>query len=152
MYEKIIGLLESKNIKYEIFEHEPVRTAEDAARVRGISLDDGGVKSMIVKVDKDFLLLLMPSSKRLDSKKVKNYFKAKSIRFATELEAEEISKVKMGSVYPFAQLMGLRVYADLGIKNLSIIYMNPGSVTITLKMKATDLLDIVQPEFFDLVV
>ena len=34
-HESILGLLDSNNVSYDRYEHEPVYTSEQAARVRG---------------------------------------------------------------------------------------------------------------------
>ena len=39
IYEQIQALLEKHNIPYRLTEHEPVRTREEAARIRGVALD-----------------------------------------------------------------------------------------------------------------
>lgn len=39
IFEQILALLEKHNISYRLTEHEPVRTSEEAARVRGVALD-----------------------------------------------------------------------------------------------------------------
>jgi prolyl-tRNA editing enzyme YbaK/EbsC (Cys-tRNA(Pro) deacylase) len=47
---QIINLLEKNNYWFEIFEHEPVRTSDEAARTRnGYSLHQGA-KALIVRV------------------------------------------------------------------------------------------------------
>ena len=38
VFEKIINLLQKNNVNYQLFEHEPVFTSEQAAKVRNLSL------------------------------------------------------------------------------------------------------------------
>ena len=65
MVSKIAELLESGGYWFETFEHEPVRTSEEAGKVRtGYSLAQGA-KAMIVRVkksttDKSFVMLVLP--------------------------------------------------------------------------------------------
>ena len=39
IFEQILALLEKHNIPYRLTEHKPVRTNEEAARIRGVALD-----------------------------------------------------------------------------------------------------------------
>jgi hypothetical protein len=41
VFEKILALLEKHNIPYKLTEHEPVRTSQEAARIRGAALKTG---------------------------------------------------------------------------------------------------------------
>src|SRR6185369_13082133 len=94
---RVLNLLKANNCWYETFEHEPVRTSEEAAKTRlGYTLEQGA-KALIVKVktpeSANFVMLVMPANLRMSSAKVKNFFKAKEIRFATP---EEVAKVTNG--------------------------------------------------------
>ncbi len=98
---KIVGLLEGGGYWFETFEHQPVRTSEEAGKVRtGYSLAQGA-KAMIVRIkksasDKSFAMLVLPGDRRFDFTKVKQLFDAKDIRFATE---DEVIKLTDG-VFP----------------------------------------------------
>lgn len=48
-------LLNSNGITYEVSEHEPVYTSEQAAKVRGVELKTG-VKALVLKQRKEVLL------------------------------------------------------------------------------------------------
>ncbi len=143
--EAIKGLLVENNLWHEVFEHEPVVTSEDAAKLRTGYLLQQGTKALIVKVavpeeGKKFVMLVVPGDKRFDEDKVKKALGFKSIRFATEAEVGEItSGVERGGVPPFGALFGLETYFDQGIfKNEKIIY-NAGDRSISVAMISKDL-------------
>ena len=79
---KIISLLKEKQFWYETFEHEDVRTSEEAAKVRtGYTLQQGA-KAIIIRVkkfggEKNFVMLVLPANRRFDNEKVKNMLSAK---------------------------------------------------------------------------
>src|SRR3989344_8105247 len=112
---KITDLLTLNGAWFETFEHEAVRTSEEAAKTRpGYSLQQGA-KAMIIRVkkseaDKKFVMLVFPADLRFDNNKVKTLFDAKDVRFATE---EEVTKktggVQVGAVPPFGNLFSLEV-------------------------------------------
>ena len=148
---KIAELLESGGYWFETFEHEPVRTSEEAGKVRtGYSLAQGA-KAMIVRVkksttDKSFVMLVLPGDRRFDFAKVKRLFEARDIRFATEEEVIKLTGgVLPGGVPPFGNLFGLKVYFDKSVVDNDIVAFNAGTHTRSIKMKAKDLVRIVNP-------
>jgi len=138
IFDKILALLEREHIAYILQEHEPVRTSEEAAKVRGVEIA-AGVKSMVVKCDNSFYLFMLPGSARINWKRVKTITGCKNVRFATEEEAEELTHVKMGSVPPFPALLNLKGYIDYAVFRNEMAHFNPGSVIHTISMKAKDL-------------
>ncbi len=154
---KIVDLLESGGYWLETFEHEPVRTSEEAAKVRtGYTLAQGA-KAMIVRVkkssaDKFFAMLVLPGDKRFDADKVKQLFGAKDIRFATEEEVERITGgVEPGGVPPFGNLFGLEVVADPTLFENEKIIFNAGDRSFSVAMKSDDYRKIVGPRVADLI-
>lgn len=154
---KIIDLLKSKNMWFETFEHEEVRTSEEAAKVRtGYTLHQGA-KAIIVRVkksesEKKFVMLVMPADLRFDNKKVKEFFSAKDIRFATVPEVEKITEgVQAGGVPPFGNLFNLEVYADEKLFEMEKIIFNAGDRRFSVAMKAEDYKTLVNPCVISLV-
>ena len=149
--EQIKSLLEQNDVWFETFEHAPVRTSEEAAKVRtGYSLRQGA-KAIIVRVkgrgEKYFAMLVMPGDSRFDGNKVKSFLRAKDIRFATEGEEKEITGgIEPGGVPPFGNLFGLRVVVDPGLfKNEKIVF-NAGDRSFSIAMKSGDYRNLVKPE------
>jgi len=153
---KIVGLLKSGGYWFETFEHEPVRTSEEAGKVRtGYSLAQGA-KAMIVRVkksatDKSFVMLVLPGDRRFDFAKVKQLFGASDIRFATEEEVGKLTRgVLPGGVPPFGNLFGLPVVADpLLFENEKIVF-NAGDRSFSVAMKSSDYKKIVGPRVVEI--
>ena len=141
---------------FETFEHEPVKTSEEAAKARpGYSLHQGA-KAMVVRIkksksDKEFVMLVLPANLRFDNKKVKDYFHAKDVRFATEQEVNEITDgVKIGAVPPFGNLFNMKVVVDPKLlKNEKIIF-NAGDRSFSIAMKSKDYNKLVNPKVIDI--
>src|SRR4051812_38064985 len=115
---QITRLLQEQNSWHETFEHEPVRTSEQAAQIRhGYSLHQGA-KAIVLRVkinetEKFFAMLVLPGDAQFDKVRVKRFFHARDIRFATEAEVSELtSGIEPGGVPPFGNLFRLRVIAD----------------------------------------
>lgn len=148
----ITELLEKEGFWFETFEHEPVRTSEEAAKIRdGYSLHQGA-KAIIVRIkitnsDKKFVMLVVPGDLRFNNDKVKQIFNAKDIRFATEEEVTNITNgVQPGGVPPFGNLFGIEVIIDpLLLENEKIIF-NAGDRRFSIGMKSTDYKFLVDPQ------
>lgn len=155
--EKIKTLLTENNIFFETFEHEPVRTSEEAAKVRTGYTIRQGAKALIVRVkisnqDKKFVMVVVPGDKRFDNLKLKSIFGAKDIRFATEAEVGELTDgVQPGGVPPFGNLFELDVYADKSLINQQKIIFNAGDKCYSIGMFSGDYQKLVKPQVAELV-
>lgn len=142
--ETIKNLLAERKMWFEAFKHEPVRTSEEAARVRPEYSLHQGAKAMIVRVkrsesDKEFMMLVFPADLKFDIVKTKLILRAKDIRFATEPEVFELTKgVQPGGVPPFGNLFGLTVIADPSLFESEKIIFNAGDRCVSVAMKSTD--------------
>lgn len=144
VFEKIINLLESKHVAYKLTEHAPVRTSEEAARIRGVALKTGA-KAMIAKCKDDYYLLVLPADKQIDWKRLRSILRVRDIRLATAEEAEQVAGVQMGSVPPFGNVLGLPTYFDQGLFENEVVNFNPGSITHSIAMQSADLRALVTP-------
>lgn len=154
---QIVGLLQANHCWFETFEHEAVRTSEEASKTRpGYSLHQGA-KAMLVRVkrsesDKRFAMLVFPADLRFDNAKVKALFGAKDIRFATEQEISNLTGgVQPGAVPPFGNFFNLEVVADPGIFENEKIVFNAGDRCFSLAMKSEDYRALVKPQVSSIV-
>ena len=148
--------LSQQGCQFKIFEHEPVRTSEEAARVRsGYSLAQGA-KAIIVKFKisdqgKQFAMLVLPGDKKFDDRKVKQCFKTKDLRFATGEEIKTITHgVLPGGIPPLGNLFDLAVIADESLFDNEEIIFNAGDRSISIAMKSSDYRTAVNPIIADI--
>ncbi|MEK7129888.1 MAG: YbaK/EbsC family protein [Patescibacteria group bacterium] len=148
---KILDVLRINKCWFETFEHEPVRTSEEAAKIRtGYTLHQGA-KAMIVRIkksesDKKFVMLVLPADLRFDDGRVKRLFSAKDVRFATEQEVLDLTNgIQLGGVPPFGNLFELEVIADPRLFENEKIIFNAGDRSFSVAMKSKDYKDIVNP-------
>src|SRR3989338_4371743 len=141
---QITKMLTDASCWFESFEHEAVRTSEEAAKIRpGYTLHQGA-KAMIVRVKiteahKCFAMLVMPADLRFDAVKVKNLFGAKVIRFATEEEVGKVTGgVLPGGVPPFGNLFEMEVVADPKLFENEKIVFNAGDRCFSVGMLSKD--------------
>ncbi|HUD08246.1 MAG TPA: YbaK/EbsC family protein [Candidatus Saccharimonadales bacterium] len=147
-YDAIIKLLKDNLINFEVLEHEPVFTSEQAAKVRGLSLDSGA-KSLLLKADKNFILVVLPGSRKIDSKKLKTKLGVKNLHFASPEDVELFMHCKIGACYPFGSVTKLDTYIDESLLDQASISFNPGVHTKSIKMDLADYLKIENPKRID---
>lgn len=150
-YEEIVKLLDNQTIKYEILEHEPVYTSEQAAKVRGLSLREGA-KSLLLKAGNKFILVVLPGDKKLDSKKLKQRLSTKNLRFASPEEVKEIMGCEIGACYPIGTIIGIKPLVETSLSQNEIISFNPGVHNKSIKIQWDDYQRLANPELADIAV
>jgi len=149
VFNKIKNLLEYNNIEYKAIHHEPTTTSEASAEVRGEDLKIGG-KALVMKIGDEFKLFILSASLKVDSKKIKSYFKIKKIRFAQSDELMSLTGLVPGSVPPFGRpILDLDLYVDRSIVANDRIAFNAGSLTDSIIMGTDDFIKIAKPSIID---
>ncbi len=153
----IKDILEHNQVWFEEFEHEPVRTSEEAAKVRSGYGIRQGAKAIIVRIkqlssDKKFVMLVIPGNVRFDNLKVKKYFEAKDVRFATEEEVISLTDgVLPGGVPPFGGLFRLDMVVDPSLFENEKIIFNAGDKRFSIAMRSEDYKKVVNPQIATIV-
>lgn len=143
VYEKIIQLLDSHNIKYQALEHEPTPTCEDSARIRGTSSDQGA-KALVCFADKRPILIVLPCSRKLDFKAFKKLFTINDLRFATPDEVKSLTSLEIGAIPPLGHIFNLPTYVDQTLGDNKTIAFNAGDRTKSVIMAYSDYVQIAQ--------
>ena len=142
MFETICAFLNERNIPFRTVHHEPTFTSEESAKARGEDVRIGG-KAILMKIDDDFKLFVLSAAFKIDSKKIKEHFKAKSIRFATKEELHSLAGLVPGSVPPFGEpILDFDLFIDRSVLQNEMIAFNAGSLTDSIIMKVTDYLTV----------
>jgi prolyl-tRNA editing enzyme YbaK/EbsC (Cys-tRNA(Pro) deacylase) len=138
--------LRARGIPFEERQHPPTTTSEESARARGEELGVGA-KALLLRIDDSFRLLVLPADRKLDSKKVKQHFAAKSVRFATAEELLEQTGLVPGAVPPFGPpILPFELFADteIGVRYCKVAF-NAGSLTDSIVLQAADWLSVANP-------
>lgn len=154
---QIINLLKKGNFWFESFEHKPVKTSEEAVKTRsGYNLHQGA-KAIIIKAyptgKKDkFTMLVFPADLKFDSKKVKDLFDSKKMRFATEEEISNLTDgIKLGAIPPFGNLFNLEVFVDEKLFENEKIVFNAGDQRFSIAMRSVDYKNLVDPKIVTII-
>lgn len=155
--QKILTLLSDNGCWFETFEHEPVRTSEEAAKVRPEYSLHQGAKALIVRAKtgqnkRDFVMLVFPADFKFDRDKVEALLEAKDVRLASESEVDSItSGIQLGGVPPFGNLFGLEVLADASLFENERIVFNAGDRRFSIAVKSDDYKRLVKPKICEIV-
>lgn len=139
--------LSEKGVSYTEKEHEVTLTSEDSARIRGDKISEGA-KAILYKVQDTFYLFVLAADEKMDTKKIKQYFKdkglkAKKTRFATQEELLELTGLVPGSVPPFGRpILDFELYVDPSLLANTSISFNAGSLTNSLSMDLKDYIEV----------
>jgi Ala-tRNA(Pro) deacylase len=144
VFERLQAKLQEAGVAFSVSRHQPVFTSEEAAAVRGAPLASGA-KALVVKAGDAFALLILPADRKLDSKKARSHLGAKSIRFATREEVEQLTGLQPGSIPPFGSLFGLATWCDPALGNNASINFNAGDHGISVQMGYADFVVVEKP-------
>lgn len=141
---KLLKKLDEAKIKYEVVSHRVVFTAFDLAQTLGADVKEI-TKALVVKADRDYIIVLLPANAQLDTQKIKKKTGAKKIKIASEKDMVKKLKVKPGAAHPFGSIFKLPVYIDNKVAKLKTAYFQPGSFTDSIKMKVKDFIKLEEP-------
>ena len=138
-------LLDRDGLSYKVSEHEPVYTSEQASKVRGVELKTG-VKALVLKsVEGSFVVGLVAADRKINLKKLARIVETKRLQLASSQEVLKITGCEVGSVHPFGNLHELPTYLDNSILENNIVNFNAGLHTVSIEMKAKDLVKAIKP-------
>lgn len=143
---KILAHLEKNKVKYDVIAHKTVYTAFDLANTTKSKLSDIA-KTLLVKADSRYVLVVVPAHYRLDLAKVKKALNAKKVQIANELVMKKTFKVKPGAITPFGTIHKAEVVMDNALKRTNKVLIGAGSFVESLRMKVNDLAKFEEAKF-----
>jgi Ala-tRNA(Pro) deacylase len=136
--DRVTRWLQEAGVAFEVLEHAPVRTSEEAARVRGTRLEQGA-KALVVRADECFVHCVLPASRRADNAALRGLVGTRKLRFATREELLALTGCEPGAVPPFGNLFGLPVLLDEALCANEHVVFNAGSPSTSITMRCADL-------------
>jgi Ala-tRNA(Pro) deacylase len=147
---QIRNALRDAGIAFREVQHEPTLTSAESAKARGEDLKVGA-KALLLRVDDQFGIFVLPADRQLDSGAVKRFLHVKRIRFATADELLQLTGLVPGSLPPFGRpILPFELFADsaLGTEQDKVAF-NAGSLTHSIVMSATDWEEFAKPRRFE---
>lgn len=144
VYEQIIAAIKNAGFVYQTYEHEPVHTSADAAKVRQTSLHMG-VKALVMYADGKPVMVGVSADRKVDMKTFKHTFAVRDLRMATPEEVLHVTSVPIGAVPPFGHIFGIPLYMDQAVKGNETVVFNAGLHTKSISLKESDYEKIAKP-------
>lgn len=148
LFEKLVNLLKKTQVKYRLYEHQPVYTSREAAEVRGLELKQGA-KALVMIADKKPILAVVPGDAKLDPAKFKEAYGFNDLKMASPAEVKTITGVEIGAVPPFGNLIGLPTYVAKDLASNREIAFNAGTPTQSIKMSYREFIKLAKPDIAD---
>ncbi|HZW97074.1 MAG TPA: YbaK/EbsC family protein [Candidatus Eremiobacteraceae bacterium] len=143
---KLREFLDTYNIRYLIFSHSLAYTAQGIAALTHISGKELA-KTVIVKIDGDLAMAVVPASRHVDLRLLKQATGARTVELASEQEfKDKFPDCEAGAMPPFGNLYGMAVYADESLTSIKEITFNAGTHRDLLRMDWADLVRLVEPK------
>ena len=144
MYQKVVDQLNELGIPFQIVEHEPALTTEQADHfIEGI--EGVRTKTMFLtnKKKRNFYLVIMDDAKRLDMDVFKDIVEEKQIKMASAETLNDKMMLPPGVVSPFGLLNNrdkdIQVYFDQEIVSEERMCFHPNTNEKTIFVKTEDL-------------
>ncbi|PLX25498.1 hypothetical protein C0580_02460 [Candidatus Parcubacteria bacterium] len=140
---KTIKYLEKAGVKHELLEHKTVYTAIDAAITMKKKLDEVA-KSLLIKADKDYYVVLLPSDHNLDMEKVKKALtkaqakQVKVVKIPGEKLSREVLKIKNDAMAAFGNLYKLPVLMEKKLEKVKKAVFSSDSYNHSVEMAVKD--------------
>jgi Ala-tRNA(Pro) deacylase len=148
VYERLTEKLRAAGATFTVQHHEPVFTSEAAAAARGTLLSSGA-KALILNLDGNPALFILPADRKLDSRKLRTATSTRSLRFATPDEVLALTGLRPGSIPPFGSLFGLSTFCDPALAENPTINFNAGDHSISVSMPYADFLRVESPRLLE---
>ena len=144
--QKIYELLNERGFWHVITEHPAVYNMAEMGEIQ-LPYPEADAKNLFVRDDKkrNYYLITVIGSKRVDLKEFKRKHGTRSLTFASEGEMMEYLSLTAGSVTPLGLLndeaCAVKLYLDREfVEDEGIIGVHPNDNTATVAMKTADLL------------
>ncbi len=143
--ERVEGVLKKNNISYKTFKHQEVYTAQEIAAAMHVPGQDLA-KVVMVKAKERYIMTVMPASRRIDFRKLKEVLHEADLRLATEEEFKTVfPDCEAGAEPPFGNLYNIETYVDKSLAEDEHIFFNAGNHYETVVMDYTDYDKVVRP-------
>ncbi|MEP6935783.1 MAG: YbaK/EbsC family protein [Nitrospirota bacterium] len=143
---RLQSYLDTNKIPYELVSHQKAYTAHDVAQ----TLDVPGkliAKVVMVKSDNYFVMTVLPSTWRVDLKRLRDVLEVRDVRLATEAEITNMfPDCQVGTMPPFGNLYGVEVYVDQLLTEDESIIFEAGTYVGAMKLRYKDFAALVRPK------
>jgi len=144
------NFLDQKSIWYKSLPHSVAIPAQKVAQVAHIS-GKKMAKTIIVIMDGELSMAVLPASKRLALSDLQRATGAKKIRLAKEYEfSGRFPDCEIGAMPPFGNLYNMNVFVSKNLTEDETIFFNAGTHSELVEVSYTDYNNSVNPILMDI--
>ncbi len=137
--------LDREHVHYEVLSHPEAFRAVAIAQTLHTP-EKEMAKVVIVKVDEQFVMTVLPASSQVDLHRLKDVFMTNHVRLATEEEFRDLfPDCELGAMSPFGTLYGLPVFVDHLLTEDDTIVFQAGTHSEAIRMRYMDFAALVFP-------
>ena len=137
--------LDREHVHYDVLPHPEAFRAAAIAHVLHPP-EKEMAKVVIVKVDKQFVMTVLPASWQVDIHRLRDVFMTDHVRLATEEEFKNLFQdCELGAMPPFGILYGLPVFVDRSLTEDDEIVFQAGTHSEAIRMRYIDFAALVFP-------
>jgi Ala-tRNA(Pro) deacylase len=147
---KLIKFLDEHGKKYVVMTHSQAYTAQEVAAAAHIPGKEMA-KTVMVKVDGDMKLAVLPSTFDVDFKALKEALGAEEVELATEDEFENMfPDCELGAIPPFGNMFDIDTLVAESLTEDEEIAFNAGTHKELIKMNYRDFEELAEPRILPL--
>jgi len=144
---KVVDYLKKAGVPHDVIEHKTVYTAYDAAQTMGKKMSEIA-KSLLVKADKDYFVVIVPADQNIDMDKLKKAIgktkgkAVKTVMIPGEKIMANLLKLKNETVSAFGQMHKLPVLIDKKMAKAKKAVFSSGGFNHAVEMKVKDFMNL----------
>ena len=128
---------------------DSAKTALDAAN--SLNCEVGAiVKSLLIKIENDFLLCLVSGDKRCSLNKLKKISEKKNVRMASADEVKSQTGYTIGGVSPVGHINKIQIFIDKSLSRFKDIFAAAGHPNVIFKINYENLIKITKGDVKDI--
>ena len=125
------------------------KTALDAAN--SLNCEVGAiVKSLLIKIENDFLLCLVSGDKRCSLNKLKKISEKKNVRMASADEVKSQTGYTIGGVSPVGHINKIQIFIDNSLSRFTDIFAAAGHPNVIFKINYEKLIQVTKGDVKDI--
>ena len=133
-------MLES-DLTYEITRTKPASSIEEAALLRGVSVDSI-IKTLVVRrAADDHVFVLVPGRRAIDWPKLREALGVRRLSLPDADEALRVTGYERGAITPFGSASDLPVVADATVATMGDVSIGGGDHGVSVRVDAAALLE-----------
>jgi Ala-tRNA(Pro) deacylase len=149
IYDRLIGLLDSRQATYHVLHHEAEGQSGRVAAIRG-NRPEEGAKAMVVRLQiskrgRRHCLAVLPGDRRIDLGRLSAECDARGATLASREVAEELTGCVTGAIPPFSFDAELPLIVDPELLRNDEIVFNAGRLDRSIRLSTRTYVEVAEP-------